>query len=200
LSNALVLIVNYFINGPFLDPETNLQSTKKIAEIFRLPKILPPSDLSAALFIALAAVFLIQIFLERTRLGYEFRMAGENEMFARYGGVNTKLNTVLAMFFSGALYGLAGGLAVFGTYHAAVKEFSSGMGWNGLAAALLARFHPPALIPAALFFAWIFSGAKIAMQNSDMTFEVASIVQSVIFFLATSTALRGIFTKKERRL
>jgi simple sugar transport system permease protein len=199
LSNALVLIVNYLVNGPFLDPETNLQSTRKIAAGFRLPKILPPSNLSAALFIALALTAAAHIFLARTKLGYEFRMAGTNETFARYGGINTKLNTVLAMFLSGAFYGAAGALAVFGTYYGTIKEFSSGLGWNGLAAALVARFYPPAVIPSALFFAWISSGARIAMQNSDITFEVASIAQSVIFFLATSVTLRNLFAGRTRR-
>jgi simple sugar transport system permease protein len=195
LSNALVLIVNYLINGPFLDPETNLQSTRKIAASLRLPLILPPSNLSAALWIALAATAVVQIFLNNTKRGYELRMAGANEIFARYGGINTKVNAVLAMFLSGALYGLAGGLAVFGTYYAAVREFSAGLGWNGLAAALIARFYPPAVIPASLFFAWISSGARIAMQQSDITFETASIVQAVIFFLATSAVLRNRFSK-----
>jgi simple sugar transport system permease protein len=200
LSNASILIVNYLVNGPFLDPETNLQSTRKIAAHLRLPLILLPSNLSVALLIAVVMVIVVYIFLKRTKLGYEFRMAGANEIFARYGGINTKINTVLAMFLSGAFYGLAGGLAVFGTYYGTIKEFSAGLGWNGLAAALVAGFNPSALIPASLFFAWISSGARIAMQNSDITFELASIVQSVIFFLATSLVLRNTFIKKGQRL
>ena len=199
LSNILILIVNYFVNGPFLDPETNLQSTRKIAAGLRLPSILPPSNLNAALIIALVVTVIVHIFLKKTKLGYEFRMAGANEIFARYGGINTRLNTVIAMFLSGALYGLAGGLAVFGTYYGTIKEFSAGLGWNSLAAALVAGFYPPALIPASVFFAWISSGAKIAMQNSDITFEVASIAQAVIFFFATSLVLRNLLVKKERR-
>jgi simple sugar transport system permease protein len=199
LSNVLILITNYLVTGPFLDPATNLQSTRRIPPAFQLPRILPPSNLNAALFIALAAVILAQLFLTRTRRGYEIRAAGANEMFARYGGINTKVNTVLAMFLSGALYGLAGGLAVYGTYLGTVKEFSSGMGWNGLAAALIARSRPPAVIPAAIFFAWINSGARIAMQNSDMTFEAAAIVQSVVFFLVTSMSIRELFTGRGRR-
>jgi simple sugar transport system permease protein len=198
LSNAVILIVNYLVTGPFHDPETNLQSTRKIAENLRLPLILPPSNLSAALVIALATAAAVYVFLKKTKLGYEFRMAGANEIFARYGGINTKLNTVLAMFLSGALYGLAGGLCVFGSYYGTVKEFSAGLGWNGLAAALVAGFNPLAVIPASVFFAWISSGARIAMQNSDVTFEIASIVQSVIFFLATSMVLRNLFNRKEK--
>jgi simple sugar transport system permease protein len=199
LSNVLVLLINYLVTGPFLDPATNLQSTGKIPPAFRLPRILEPSNLNAALFIALLAVLLVRFFLDRTRLGYELRMAGNNELFARYGGINTKRNTVLAMGISGMFYGLAGGLAVFGTYYGTVKEFSAGMGWNALAVALIARSGPWAVIPSAIFFVWIGSGARMAMQFSDVTFELSSIVQSVVFFLVTSAVLRDLFKGRRAR-
>ena len=190
ISNILLRVVNYLVTGPFLDPETNLQATEKISLQLRLPRILTPSNLSAALYIALAVLVLAHIFLYRTKRGYEFRIGGANEIFSRYGGINTKLNTVIAMFFSGTLYGMAGGLAVCGTYYGTIRDFSEGMGWNGLAVALIARFYPPAIIPASLFFAWIGAGGRIAMQNSEITFETAAIVQAVVFFLATSIYLR----------
>jgi simple sugar transport system permease protein len=190
VSNMLILVVNYFITGPFLDPETNLQSTRKISEPFRLPRILPPSSLSAALFIALIAVVMVWFFLYRTRLGYEMRMTGFNPLFARYGGISEPLTRILAMFLSGALYGLGGGLAIYGTYYSAMKEFSAGLGWNSIAVALIARTRPVLVIPSALFFAWIGAGARMAMQFSDVTVEIASVVQSVIFFLVTSAVLR----------
>ncbi|MDR0562695.1 MAG: ABC transporter permease [Spirochaetaceae bacterium] len=196
LSNALILIINYFVTGPFLDPATNLQSTRKIPALFRLPQILPPSNLSAALFCAVAAVLLTYIFLYRTLPGYEIRMSGINEGFAKYGGIDTDWNRILPMFLSGGLYGTAGALAVYGTYYATVKEFSAGMGWNGFAVALIARSKPQGVIPAAIFFAWISSGARLAMQFSDVTFEIASIVQSAVFFLVSSAVLRDIFKKK----
>jgi simple sugar transport system permease protein len=196
LSNALILIINYCVTGPFLDPDTNLQSTRKVAAAFRLPLILPPSNLSAALFFALLAVVLVQIFLFKTRTGYEIRLCGLNGMFAKYGGINTGRNAVLSMFLSGALYGIGGGMAIFGTYYGTIKEFSSGMGWNGLAVALIARSRPGGVIPAAIFFAWIGSGVRMAMQFSDVTIELASIVQSVVFFLITSRTIRDLFRKE----
>jgi len=199
LSHALILIVNFFVNGPFLDPETNLQATRRIPDDFRLSLILRPSNLSTALLVALSAVLVVHVFLKNTKLGYEFRMAGANEMFARYGGINTARNTVLAMFFSGAMYGLAGGMMIFGTFHRTIREFSAGLGWDGLATALVAGFYPPALIPSGFFFAWISSGARIAMQNSDITFEIAAVVQAVILFLATSLVLRNLFLNRKRR-
>ena len=198
LSNTLILIVNYFVNGPFADPYSNLQSTARIPQNLRLPMILLPSNLNMSLFIALAVVVIVHVFITRTKRGYEFRITGANEIFARYGGINTKMNTVLAMFLSGALYGLAGSLMIFGTFFGTVKEFSAGLGWNGLATALVAGFYPPAVIPSSLFFAWISSGARIAMQNSDITFEIAYVVQAVILIPATSLVLKNLLAKKRR--
>lgn len=195
-SSAVIPIVNFLVTGPFLDPETSLQSTKRIAENMRLPLILKPSSLSIGIFFAVAAVIIVWFFLAKTKLGYEFRMMGNNELFAHYGGINTKLNTVLAMAISGGFYGLAGSLAVLGTHHAVIREFSAGLGWNGLAVALIAGFSPVAVIPAALFFAWISAGARIAMQNTGLVFETASIVQAVVFLLATSIVIRNVFSRR----
>ena len=198
LSSAVIAVVNYLVTGPFFDSASSLLSTKKIPENLRLALVLKPSGLSSAVFTALVCVVLVQYFLSRTKTGYELRIAGNNELFARYGGINTKLNTVIAMAISGGFYALAGSAAVLGTYHAVIKEFSSGLGWNGLAVALIARFYPPAVIPASLFFAWITAGARLAMQNTSLSFEVASIVQAVIFFLSTSQYAVKFFQRGKR--
>jgi len=199
LSCAVIPIVNFLVTGPFLDPDTSLISTKKIVENMRLPQILKPSSLSLNFFIALVFVFIVWFFLYKTKTGYEFRIAGKNEMFARYGGIHTKRNTVIAMAMSGALYGLAGSIAVLGTHYAVIKEFSSGLGWSGLTVALIASFSPIAVIPCALFLAWTETGARIAMQNTGITYEISYIIQAVIFFLSTSLAVKNIFERKRKK-
>ncbi len=200
ISNAVVLIVNYLIAGPFMDPSTSLIATRKIPQTFRLSSLLPPSNLSTALFFAVFVVIGVHIYLYKTKSGYELRMTGLNSRFAQYGGINTKKYIVLPMFLSGFLYGLGGGFAVYGTYFATIKGFSAGMGWNGLAVALIAKSKPSAVIPAALFFAYIEAGARSAMLHSDVTFEIAAIVQSIVFFLISSEVLLTLFEKKRRVL
>jgi ABC-type uncharacterized transport system permease subunit len=100
------------------------------------------------------------------------------------------------MILSGALHGLAGAFSVLGTNGAAIKGFSAGMGWNGIAVALIARNNPLGVIPAALLFAWIEAGAKAAMLHGDVTFEIAAIAQSCIFFLVTAQVLYGLVRKR----
>ncbi len=200
VSNAVVLVVNYLIAGPFMDPATSLIATRKIPESFRLSALLPPSSLSSALFFALVAVIAVHIYLYKTKSGYELRMTGLNSRFAKYGGINTRKFIILPMFLSGFLYGLGGGFAIYGTYFSSIKEFSAGMGWNGLAVALIAKSKPSMVIPAALFFAYIEAGARSAMLHSDVTFEIAAIVQSIVFFLISSEVLLSLFEKRGRHI
>ncbi|MBI9106579.1 MAG: ABC transporter permease [Spirochaetales bacterium] len=198
ISNALIYIVDNFITGVLDDPENNLLTTKKIAEQFWFKKIYPPSNLDISIFFIVILAVLAYLYLFRTHQGYEMRMCGLNSEFSRYGGINVGKYMVLPMLISGGFHGLAGAVSVLGTSHQCYKGFSGGMGWNGIAVALIARNNPIAVIPAALFFAYLEAGAKSAMINADITIEIASIVQSVVFFLITAQAIYN-FVKPRRR-
>ncbi len=198
ISNALIHIVDYFITGVLDDPVNNLLTTEKIGEQFWFLRIFPPSNLDISIvFIVLLAV-LAFIYLFRTHQGYEMRICGLNSEFARYGGINVNRYYLLPMLWSGGLHALAGAVSILGTHHMCLKGFSGGIGWNGIAVALIARNHPVAVIPAALFFAYIEAGAKSAMINSDVTLEIASVVQSIVFFLITSQVIYSLFRRRRR--
>lgn len=198
ISNALIYIVDNLITGVLHDPGNNLLTTGKIAKQFWFLKIFPPSNLDISIvfivIIAVAAFF----YMFKTHQGYEMRICGLNSEFARYGGINIRKYFMLPMALSGGFHGLAGAVSVLGTQHMCFKGFSGGMGWNGIAVALIAKNNPIAVIPAALFFAYIEAGAKSAMINSDVTIEIASIVQSVVFYLITAQAIYN-FVKPGRK-
>jgi ABC-type uncharacterized transport system permease subunit len=77
---------------------------------------------------------------------------------------------------------------IVGRYGSCFTDLTAGLGWNGIAVALIARSNPLGVIPAALFYAYLDSGAKIAMINSDVTYEIAAIISAVIFYLVTAEA------------
>jgi ABC-type uncharacterized transport system permease subunit len=196
LSSAVILVVNWFITGPLDDPANNLLASLPIGPQYALAKIFPPSKLNISAFFSLAAAALVWLFMSRTHAGYEMRICGLNREFARYGGINVRTYLVLPMVLSGALHGLAGTLSVLGTHGAAIKGFSGGMGWNGIAVALIARNNPLAVVPAALLFAWLDAGARAAMLHGDVTYEIAAIAQACIFYLVTAQALYGLVRKR----
>jgi simple sugar transport system permease protein len=104
---------------------------------------------------------------------------------------------IIPMVLSGGSMDL-GGLSRSWAPTTCVSRGFRGNGWNGIAVALIAKNDPKAVIPAALFFAYLEAGAKAAMLHSDVTFEIASIVQSVIFYLVTAQALYGLFAERKK--
>jgi ABC-type uncharacterized transport system permease subunit len=198
ISSAVIFIVNYFITGPLDDPSNSMLATHAIAEQYHFLGIYPPSKLDISALFAVLAGVLVFFLMYYTHWGYEMRMCGLNREFSRYGGINISTYVVLPMIISGALHGLAGGIAIMGTYHMAVKEFSYGMGWNGIAVALIAKNNPLGVLPAAVFFAYLDAGAKAAMLHSDVTFEIAAVVQSVIFYLITAQAIYSFLRYRKR--
>ena len=61
--------------------------------------------------------------------------------------------------------------------------------WNGIAVALVARYKPAGVLPAAFLLAYLLTGANLSGLMSDVPPEVSRVVIAVIFFLVTSGAL-----------
>ncbi|KGE73813.1 ABC transporter permease [Spirochaeta lutea] len=185
VSLGIIPVIDGLLSGPLRDPSKNLLSAPSIARAFHLPRILPPSSLNIGIFLALGVALSVWFFLHGSKRGYEFRVAGGGSVVARLAGIATGLYGFWGFTVSGVLHGFAGGLAVAGTYHAAMAGVTSGMGWNGIAAALIGRNHPLGVILGALFFAYLQAAARSAMLVSDFSTELSGIVQALIFLLIT---------------
>lgn len=186
LSNAVIHIIDYLITGPLWDKESYLLTTKTIDARFQLLSFLRPSNLNSSIFGALIAVALITFIFFFTKQGYELRICGMNREFAHYGGLNTAFYVTAPLVLSGALLGLAGSSAVMGIHHATIKGFYSGIGWNGIAVALIAGANPLAVIPSAFIFAYLNQASETAMLKADFPFELGSLIQAIVFLLISS--------------
>ncbi|MDR1148479.1 MAG: ABC transporter permease [Spirochaetaceae bacterium] len=182
LSASLTPVADYLIAGPLRDTSGNLLATAHFSAA--LPHILPPSNLSLSLIFALCLCFAAHTFISKTGAGYRFRIAGGSPAFARYGGIDADVYTAPAMGLSGGLGGLCGFFAVAGTYGLCYQGFSGGLGWAGIAVALIARNRFLALIPAALFYAALKSGIDQILLSSMMSLNAAYIIQAVILIIA----------------
>jgi len=198
VSSAVILIINYLVTGPLDDPTNSMLTTARIAEQYQFLKIFKPSKLDASIFFAVAAAFGTYFFMQRTHWGYEMRMCGINREFSRYAGINVGKYLLVPMAISGGFHGLAGAVTVMGTHYRCLKGVTAGLGWNGIAVALIAKNNPIAVVPAALFFAYLDAGAKAATLHADVTLELAKIAQAVIFFLVTAQALYGLFKSRKK--
>jgi general nucleoside transport system permease protein len=131
----------------------------------KLPTFWGNPDLQAlhvGLFIALGALVVFWLMLNRTTLGYQVRAVGFNPEAARYGGINVARNYVYAMAISGAFAGLGGAIDILGwQYRLGVLDIQvSNIGFIGIAVALLGRNTAVGVGLAALLFGALVNGTS----------------------------------------
>ena len=145
-------------------------------------------------FIMLVTVWLVDWFLNRTTLGFELRTVGTNPSAAKYAGMSVARNVILAMALSGALAGLAGTIEVAGVQFMMQPAFFSGLGFDAIAVALLARSNPRSMIPAGLLWAALLAGAGLMQVRADLSIDLVKIIQAlIIMFIAADAIIRTLW-------
>ena len=128
--------------------------------------------LHIGLFIALAAVVVYWVLLNRSTTGYEVRAVGFNPEAARYGGISVARNYILVMAVCGAFAGLAGSMDVLGwEFHIATNDIQLASAPASASSASRSRCsgatRPSGTLAAALLFGALLSGTS--QRNLDPT-------------------------------
>jgi simple sugar transport system permease protein len=104
------------LNGPLQNSDPQQQSVPVSSDVVssaKLPVFWGDPELQGlhvGLFIALAAVLVFWVLVNRSKIGYEVRAVGLNPEAARYGGISVARNYVLVMAVCGVFAGIAGSL------------------------------------------------------------------------------------------
>jgi general nucleoside transport system permease protein len=187
----------FAIGGPLQnDTDATLPVSNDIVEAAKLPVFWGDpvlQGLHVGLFVALGALLVFWVLLNRTTFGYEVRAVGFNPEAARASGISVTRNYVLAMGVCGLFAGLAGALDVLGwQFRLATNDIQiSTIGFTGIAVALLGRNTAIGVGFSALLFGGLITGTSV--RNLDPTvFEPALagnltlIIQGlVILFVST---------------
>lgn len=196
LNYIFTLFTSFLVNGPFKSEGTVAQ-TEMISENARLSKLIPRTQLTTAVFIAIGVAILLYIFLWKTSAGFKIRSVGINITAADAAGINSELSMVTAMALSGGLAALAGITEVVGKYYRFIEGFSPSFGFTGIAVAVLGRNHPFGIIITALLFGILDTGAlrmsRVTMVSSNMVIVIQSLV---ILFVAAPELIRA-FSKRK---
>jgi ABC-type uncharacterized transport system permease subunit len=115
----------------------------------------------------------------RTRFGYDLRATGLNADAASDSGVDAKAMIIKTMLISGAIAGLVGMPDLFGLYQRYTIDFVSGLGFAGIAVALVGRNHPVGIALAALLFGFLDRSAQI-LDLENIPKEITIIMRGVI--------------------
>ena len=165
-----------------------------------LTSLFAGSYINIGLFLAVIAVILVAVVLERTVLGYQLKAVGFNRHAAEYAGISVNRNIVLSMMIAGALSGL-GGAAIYTGYASSMQiGVMPSQGFDGIAVALLGANTPVGVVGAALFFGVLQSGKGFMNAMTDIPPEIGdTIIASIIYFAATSVLIRNLIERARRR-
>ncbi len=141
-------------------------------------------DLWGFILVAIVVGVAYHILLNRTRIGYDLRASGENATAAQAGGVDPKRMVMTAMIAGGAVAGLVGLPELLGSSHAYNLRFTQGLGFAGIAVALLGRNHAVGVAIGAFVFAWLDRASGVLEVRGDAPREIVAIMQGVIILAA----------------
>lgn len=141
----------------------------------------PTTPLNISSLFAVVLLVLFYWFVWRSRWGYVIRTVGQNEAAARYAGINVKKVLVLVMCLSGALGGMIAVNDIQGVHHRLLVGFTGGVGFVGIAVALMGRNHPFGIfLSAFLFGALAQGGTELSMEIPSLTREMVVIIEGLI--------------------
>ena len=195
-------------DGYLQGTDPSLPRSSDVLDSAKLPEIwgrLQP--LHAGIFIALFALVVYHLLLNRTTLGYEVRAVGFNPDAAAYGGISVKKNYFLALAIAGAFAGLAGAIDLLGwKYRLTSTEFPANLlGFTGIAVALLGRNKAVGILFAALFFAALDVGTSPRQLdpevfNPELATNLALIIQALIIAFVGAELLILYLWRARRRV
>lgn len=157
------------------------------------------NPLGASLLVALAAAVAVGLVFRRGVEGYRLRAVGLSPAAARYGGIGVGGVTVRAMAVSGALAGLVGVHEVLLYRHRFLDNFSSGLGFLGIAVALMGKNHPLGIVLAALLFGFLNTGALEIDIFTQVPRELVVVLQALIILLVVSFGELALWRRRRRR-
>jgi simple sugar transport system permease protein len=144
------------------------------------------SRLSAAAALALVAAIGVGVLFAATRIGAAWRTVGAAPGAARTAGLDVERAMVAAMATSGALAGLAAAHFVLGYKHYYEEGLGRGVGYLGIAVALLGRSHPGGVVAGALLLGLLSYGGLVVADLVPK--EVIDVLMGVIV-LAVAAAV-----------
>ena len=172
-------VATYLVSHNLKDSGSQNLQTGRLAASGVLPPLVPHTNLTTGLILALLAAAAVSLFISRTRAGYAIRAVGLNAEAAEAAGIRTGRVLFGAMMLSGALAGVAGAIEVAGVHHRYVDGLAGSYGFDGIAVALLGGLGGGAIL-SALFFGLLASGSDAMQALTSVPAPVSVVVQAIV--------------------
>ncbi len=179
--NMIADFLTYWaISYPFFDSTAYSPMTPQIDKAGWLPEF---GDFNTNIIIMILVFIVVWFIFRRFTAGYEWRLTGQNSIFARLGGCKIDKNYVTVMLLTGALAGLAGGLLVMAGPHRFIKGIGANYAWDGVMIAMVANNDLIGTLLYGLFFSSLQSGAVGMELITAVPSEFIQVLQAVIVLI-----------------
>ena len=176
-----ILLVSHMYHGPWRDPEGyGFPGTARFPEVAWLPRIYDRAH--AGLFLAVIAAAILWFVLQRTKWGFELRIAGENPQAARYIGISIPRLIIKAMLVSGALCGLAGVCEVTGVMRRLQQGLTVGYGYTAIIVAWMSQLNPWGVLLVAFLLAALLVGGDQIQMAMGLPAAMGLVLQGALLF------------------
>jgi simple sugar transport system permease protein len=179
LNLVAVAGVTWLVRGPLRDPAGDYPQSRALSDAVLLSPLIPGARASAAILVALGLAAAAAFLLARTPLGLALRAVGGAPRAARAAGLPDVRLRSGAFLASGALAGLAGGLEVLALTGRLYDPFTAGVGYSGIAAALLGGMTPLGGAASGVLFAALGAGSSALQRDAGVPSALASIVPAL---------------------
>ncbi|MEO9639615.1 MAG: ABC transporter permease [Nitratireductor sp.] len=174
----------FLVNTLLLSETSGNNTTDTIHAVAELSRLMPPSTLHSGFLIGLACVFAYWVWARWTPAGYEAKLVGLNQRFARAVGIAIPASIVLVMAISGIVAGLGGASHALGQVHKFSDGFSAGYGFTGMAVALLARNSAFGIVFGAVLFGALASAGTTIQLFSDVPLDIVNVIEGTVMIFA----------------
>ncbi len=187
--------------SPLAEKDVHFPMSPLILPSARLPILIEGTSLHAGLILAVVLGVVLHFVLRYTHFGFRTRMIGENPEAARYAGVGVTRQIFLVLLICGGLGGLAGVGEVLGLKLRLFDFFVGGVGYEGLALAMLANGNPLGIIVGSVFFGSLKAGAAKMQIVTGIEASLALVIEAltVIFVVAIGFGERVRLTRQKQK-
>jgi simple sugar transport system permease protein len=189
LNFIAILAVAWAVHGPLQEVAAGYPQSDALPDAARLWTWPGLVRVHAGLVFALVLPGLLWLLMFRSAAGLRLRAMGLSPEAARYAGVSPGRETVRVLLLSGGLAGLAGALEICGVTGRLFSNLSPGYGFTAIAVALLARLHPIAVLPSALFFAALASGSGAMQRVAGVPSVTVQVIEALVILFSVGFAL-----------
>jgi len=177
------LVLSILVHDAWRDPEGfNFPQSKMFADSALLPNLLEGTRLNVGFLVALAVVAAGWVFMEKSFLGYQMRVAGLAPAAAHYAGISSPRTVWIGMLIGGACAGLAGVGEVAGPIGQLLPSVSPGYGFAAIIVAFVGRLNPIGIVFASLLMSLLYLGGESAQLNLALPSAVTGLFQGTLLF------------------